>query len=313
MVNVSDRKAAYKLKLERFLKDFKTVMLVNIDNVGSLQLQQTRALLRDKPGRSDSEILCGKNTLIRMILRDLIEKGQTELESLLENIAGNIAFVFTNEDVKEVRELVQENRVPASARVGILAPSDVFIPAGPTGQDPGQTSFFQALNIGTKIVRGQIEINNKVHICVKGQKIGSSEVALLNKLSIKPFTYGITLAGVYDDGSFIAPHILDITDDVLLGKFFNGVSKVASLGLALGLPNAASVPHSLSNGLKKLIAIAVETDYDFTYADKIKAYLKDPSAFATAAAPAAEAKVEAAAEPEPESESDSDQEFDLFD
>mmetsp|Transcript_28295 Transcript_28295/g.66992 ORF Transcript_28295/g.66992 Transcript_28295/m.66992 type:complete len:307 (+) Transcript_28295:53-973(+) len=306
MVNVTARKAAYRAKLEKYLEEFKTVMLVNIDNVGSNQLQKTRANLRGR-----GEILCGKNTMIRMILRELIEKGQTDLEKLLERIVGNIAFVFTNEDVKEIRDVVSEIVVPAAARPGILAPIDVFIPAGPTGQDPGQTGFFQALNIGTKIVRGQIEITAPVHICVKGEKIGNSEVTLLNKLNIRPFTYGITCVGVYDEGSFWAPEILDMTDDILLGKFFNGVAKVASVGLALGLPNAASMPHSLANGLKTLIAVAVETDYTFPHAEKIKAYLADPSAFAVAA-PVEEKAAEAAPVEESEEES-SEEAFDLFD
>lgn len=304
----SDRKLAYRAKLEKYLEEYKTVMLVNIDNVGSNQLQKTRANLRGR-----AEVLCGKNTMIRMILRELVEAGNADLEQLLEKIVGNIAFVFTNEPVKEIRAVVAEIVVPAGARPGILAPADVFIPAGPTGQDPGQTGFFQALNIGTKIVRGQIEITVDVHICKLGQKIGSSEVTLLNKLGIKPFTYGIVCVGVYDEGSFWAPEILDMTDDILLGKFFNGVAKVASIGLAVGLPNAASVPHSLGNGLKKLIAVAVETDYTFTLAEKIKAYLADPSAFAVAAPAGGDKKEAAAAVVEEEEEESSEEGFSLFD
>jgi large subunit ribosomal protein LP0 len=34
----------------------------------------------------------------------------------------------------------------------------VWVKAGPTGLDPKQTSFFQQLNIQTKIVKTQIEI-----------------------------------------------------------------------------------------------------------------------------------------------------------
>jgi large subunit ribosomal protein LP0 len=308
MVAVTARKAAYRAKLEKYLKDYQTVMLVNIDNVSSNQLQKTRANLRGR-----GEILCGKNTMIRMILRELIEAGDADLEKLLEKMVGNVAFVFTNEDIKEIRAVVSEIVVPAGARPGILAPIDVFIPAGPTGQDPGQSGFFQALNIGTKIVRGQIEITNQVHICKQGQKIGNSEVTLLNKLGIKPFTYGIKTVGVYDDGSFWAPEILDMTDDILLSKFFNGVAKVASVGLALGLPNAASVPHSIGNGLKALIAVAVETDFTFSYAEKIKAYLADPSAFVSAAPAGGDNKAEAAAAVEESEEESSEEGFDLFD
>jgi hypothetical protein len=34
-------------------------------------------------------------------------------------------------------------QVGAPARVGLVAPNDVKIPAGSTGMDPSQTSFFQ--------------------------------------------------------------------------------------------------------------------------------------------------------------------------
>ena len=76
---------------------------------------------------------------------------------------GNIGFIFTNGDLGHVREVIEKYRVPAPARVGAIAPSDVFVPPGPTGADPGQTSFFQVLQIPTKIAKGQIEITNEVH------------------------------------------------------------------------------------------------------------------------------------------------------
>ena len=59
------------------------------------------------------------------------------------------------------------------------------------------------------------------------------------------------------------------------------------VSLAIGYPTAASAPHSIANGLKNLMAIAAETDITFAAAEKLKAYLADPSAFAVAAAPAA--------------------------
>ena len=86
------------------------------------------------------------------------------------------------------------------------------------------------------------------------------------------------------------------------------------MSLQIGYPTMASAPHSMVNGLKNLMAIAAETEITFAAAEKLKAYLADPSAFAAAApaaaaaaAPAAAAKVE-----EPEEESDDDMGLDLF-
>lgn len=103
---------------------------------------------------------------------------------------------------------------------------------------------------------------------------------------------------VYEDGSIYEPKILDLTDDDLGDVITAGLRNVAAACLTLDFPTIASVPHSLINGYKNVLAVAVETDYTFPLAEKVKAFLADPSAFAVAApaggagdAAAAEAKV----------------------
>lgn len=49
-------------------------------------------------------------------------------------------------------------QVAAPAKAGTVAQSEVVLPAQNTGMGPEKTSFFQALNIPTKISRGTIEI-----------------------------------------------------------------------------------------------------------------------------------------------------------
>merc|ERR1711881_34935 len=112
------------------------------------------------------------------------------------------------------------------------------------------------------------------------------------------------------------PEILDITDADLLAKFSTGVRNVAALSLAINYPNVASVPHSIVNGMKNLLAIAAATEITFKEAETVKAFLADPSAFAAVAAPAAAAPAAAAAAappPKEESEEDDDMGFGLFD
>lgn len=61
---------------------------------------------------------------------------------------------------------------------------------------PEKTSFFQALQIPTKISRGTIEILNEVFLIKTGEKVGASEAALLNMLNIQPFSYGLIVQEV---------------------------------------------------------------------------------------------------------------------
>merc|ERR1712244_96521 len=58
------------------------------------------------------------------------------------------------------------------ARAGAIAPLDVTVPAQNTGLGPEKTSFFQALNIPTKITKGTIEIIADVKLIKEGDKVG---------------------------------------------------------------------------------------------------------------------------------------------
>lgn len=98
----------------------------------------------------------------------------------------------------------------------------------------------------------------------------------------------------------------------MIAKFASGVSLVAALGLEIGYPTLATIPHSLARAFKNLLAVSVVTDYTFEQSKKFKEYLENPSAFAVAAPVAAATEEAAAPEPEEESESDAGS-FDLFD
>jgi len=304
-------KANYFTKLEGLLDEFPRCFLVSADNVGSKQMQQIRVALRGK-----AELLMGKNTMMRKAMRGQMQKHPA-LEKLLPHIVGNIGFVFTNEDLTEVRDILLSNKKEAPARAGAISPLDVFVPAGNTGQGPEKTSFFQALAIPTKITKGTIEILGDVHLIKKDEKVGASESALLNMLNIRPFHYGLVCRTVYDNGSVFNPSILDIKEEDLITKFCEGVANVAAVSLAVGYPTAASVPHSMINGFKNIAAVCLEADIDIPQIATIKEYLADPSKFAAAAAPAAgdsgAAEVKEEKKEESEEESDDDMGFGLFD
>lgn len=137
--------------------------------------------------------------------------------------------------------------MPAAARAGAIAPCDVTVPAQNTGLGPEKTSFFQALGITTKISRGTIEIlvrlkdyteaagmcinifcitnlmsffpQSDVSLIKTGDKVGASEATLLNMLNISPFSYGLLIQQVYDNGSVYSPEVLDITEASLHARF----------------------------------------------------------------------------------------------
>lgn len=290
------RKTAYWNRLNAALDEYKNILVIGVDFVGSNQMQQTRIALRGK-----GVVLMGKNTLIRKVLRERAEKNPA-FESLLPYVYGNIGFVFTNGDLNALRAIVTANKVPAGAKTGVIAPIDVVIPPGPTGLDPGQTSFFQTLNIGTKIVKGSIEMTVASKVCTKGEKITASAVALLNKLNIRPFEYGITVETVYENGSTYSVKFLDMSEGDLVNMFTASANRVAAISFALGYINQATLPHSFGRTFRSIAALALEIGYDFDELKAVKEAIANPGTAAPAAAGAAPVAAAKAPEPEPEEE-----------
>ncbi|KAJ2829733.1 ribosomal protein P0 (A0) (L10E) [Coemansia erecta] len=224
-----EKKTAYFVKLESLLSTYKTIFVVNVGNISSQQ----------------------------MLSPDL---DQPNYEARQPFVRGNIGFVFANSDMKSIHEKIISNRVAAPARVGGIAPVDVYVSARNTGMEPGQLSFFQALSIPTKITHGTIEIFSDVHLVKAGEKVSAANVTLLNMLGIFPFEYGLSVEQIYHDGTTFSPAILDITEEDMLARLVEGITTIVSISLA--------------------------TNYAITAAELIKELLDNPEAMAAAAATA---------------------------
>jgi len=323
-----ERKNAYLAKLVKLVEETPVALIVNVNNVGSKQLQNIRLALR-----GECVLLMGKNTMIRKALRMRMDELKAEDENadvskyqnLLTNVNGNIGYMFCQIDgsLEAARAAIDKYVLPAAAKAGVIAPVDYVVPAGPTSLEPSATSFFQALNIPTKIIKGAIEITSEMRVITKGEKVTLSATDLLSKLGVKPFEYGMKIVSVYQDGEVFPASVLDIDDSVLISKFLTGVSHVAAFGREVGIPTAAGMPHMFIKAFKNIVAACVEIEFEAgEKVAEIKAILSDPEALAklqaAAAAPAggaaagggaaaAGAKKEEAVEEEEE-----DMDFDLF-
>lgn len=194
---------------------------------------------------------------------------------------GNVGFIFTNADLSKTRDIILAEKVAAPARAGAVAPADVFVPAGNTGMEPGKTSFFQALGVPTKIARGTIEITTDLKLVEAGNKVGASEATLLNMLNISPFTYGMGIAQVYDGGQTFSPSVLDIKEEQLFAALNSAIQTITTISLATNYPTLPSIIHTLINGYKKVLAVAVETDYSWEGIDDLKDRIANPDAYAS--------------------------------
>jgi len=260
------KKRVYFEKIDGLLKEYSSLLIVHADNVSSRQMQDIRISLRGR-----AVLLFGKNTMMR---RAINATGGDWLK-LLPKVVGNIGFLFSHEDLGSMRDVVNENRVGAPARAGAIAPCAVTIPAQNTGLDPSQTAVFQSCNIPTKIAKGTIEITNDVEVIQPGDKVGQTEAMLLQKLGIRPFTYGLEIVGCFADGGLFDVAVLDMTDEMLINIFMAGVGNVTRVSLAANFPTKLSVPHSFLKSYQNVLAVALMTDYKFFESEKICEALKE--------------------------------------
>eukprot|EP00606_Chrysophyceae_sp_TOSAG23-5_P001588 GSChrysophyteH2.ASY1.ANO1.174.1 assembled CDS len=215
-----EKKAVYFKRMSEMLDSYTKVFIVSVDNVGSSQMNQTRLQMRGR-----AEILMGKNTMMRKVLGDFVEKNPGHhFADLDARMRGNVGFVFTNEDLGPIRDFILANR-----------------------------------------------ITNVVNLITAGTKVGSSEATLLNKLGIRPFSYGLKINEVCDEGNYFSPAVLDIDEAYLQAKFSMTFAKVAALSFATNTATQASVMHSVANAFKTVVAITVGLDnYTFPAAEKYK-------------------------------------------
>ena len=256
-------KEQYFNRLQDLIETYPSIFIVNIDNVSSNQMHQIRQALRGK-----GQVLMGKNTMVRRALKIFIQNNP-QFEKLLTHVKGNIGFVFTSGDLKDIRDIIVSNKVRAPARAGLYSPVDVYIPAGNTGMEPGKTSFFQALGVPTKIARGTIEIVSDIRVVEANTRVGASEATLLNMLNISPFTFGMTCTMVYDNGQIFSPTVLDVSEETLVGNLLTAGQQIAAISLAVNYPTLPSVMHSLVSSFKNLLSVSIATDYTFEYSEKV--------------------------------------------
>lgn len=282
------KKQVYFEKLIDLCVNCGNALIVGIDHVASKQMQDIRIELRGK-----AIVLMGKNTMIRKALAIGHERHpEVGMDKLRAAALGNMGYIFaTNCTLDDIRECLKKHRKESAAKTGMLSMVDLSLPSGPTGMDPSQTAFFQALNIGTKIVKGQIELISEFPLLKIGDKVAPSAAILLAKLGIKPFEYGMEVQSVYQDATVFDAAVLDISDAVLIGKFMAGVANMAAFSREVGIPTEAGLPHAFGNAFKNVAALVGDIDFEFKEVEEVKKFLSDPDAYAAAnpvsAAPAA--------------------------
>ena len=69
------------------------------------------------------------------------------------------------------------------------------------------------------LTANSLVLQSDVQLIKTGDKVGASEATLLNMLNISPFSFGLVIQQVFDNGSIYNPEVLDITEETLHSRF----------------------------------------------------------------------------------------------
>jgi large subunit ribosomal protein L10 len=175
----------------------KTVMVVSVKGLPSAQFQDIRKKLRNL-----AKIYVAKKSLVDFALEHC---GIKELHDLVPYVDDSTAILFSDSDAFEISLRLSEEKSPAKARAGQVAPEDLIVPAGPTDLIPGpDISALSAVGLQPKVESGKIAIVKEKILCAKGEVINEKKASILAKLNIVPFKIGIDPVAAYMGGKVYA-------------------------------------------------------------------------------------------------------------
>jgi len=168
------------------------VIIVSIENLKSTQIHDIRKHLRGL-----GELLVAKKSFLQYLLKNQTSVLIKKWLFLKSELKQNIGLIFTDQNPKTINVILKSYYSKAFAISGDRAQIDIKIKKGNKGISPSQTPFFQALGIPTRVSKGSIEITDNILLVRKNQLISESHEALLKKLNLKPFKYGMLILKIF--------------------------------------------------------------------------------------------------------------------
>lgn len=297
------RKQEVYQQFQEYLLKYNNLLVFSTDNIASRIFIKIR---RDTRG-DDTKFLFGKNTYLRKALNEICEKH--DFNYMKQFLNGAVGFCFTNEDPRVIAKMLSDAKCEASARPGIFAPDDVWLKKQSTGLIPITSSFFQTVGIPTKIVKGQVDIIEDVHLIKKGVRVNQSQSALLALLKVTPFTYECNIKAIVFNGKLLAAEVAFLEPASIEAALSSCVADLAAISLASGTVNKLSAATSLKKAYVDSLCVGLATGFvDSSALDSLCVCGDGDSSAAPAAAAATSA---AAVEEEAADEELGEEDFEL--
>ncbi len=173
------------------IKKARTLMIVSVKALPSKQFQEIKKSLRQ-----DAHIKIAKKNIMLRAIKSVDKQSIMGLENYIKE---NCAFAISDIEGYELAGILLSKKTPVFAKAGQIAPSDIEVKDGPTNLVPGPAiSELGALGIQISVEGGKIAIKKAKVVVKAGEAISAAVCALLQKLSIQPFSIGLAPVAIYD-------------------------------------------------------------------------------------------------------------------
>jgi len=242
--------------LTELLKKYSVVAVADLQKVRSSQIQEIRKKLRGK-----ADLVVTKNT----ILRKASEKMSSEkknIDKFSEQLTGSKVLIFTQMNPFELILFLNKNKVRVPAKGGDVASSDIMIPAGNTGMQPGPViSEFNEAKVQTRIEGGSIFIAKDTVVAEKGDIISTKTASLLSKLGMKPMEAGLSLSYAYDNGSVLGPTDLAFDLDQMKADFSSAARLAFNVAVKASIMLPETAPAIIGKAYRQAVSVSVESGF----------------------------------------------------
>ena len=188
--HVSDAKKKKVRELAELMKK-KTVMVISIKGLPSAQFQDIKKKLRSK-----AQVQVVKKSLVNFALE---HAGITEMKDLVPYVEDSTAMLFSDHDAFELSGILADEKSPAKAKTGMIAPADIEVKAGPMELIPGpDISALSAVGLVPKVENGKIAVLKDKIIAKEGDEITEALASIMAKLDIIPFEVGVDPIAAFD-------------------------------------------------------------------------------------------------------------------
>lgn len=229
MAHVSQKKKDVVKKFTELIKAYPIIGAVNMEGLPTAQLQSMRAQLRGKV-----EIVMAKRRLMNIALKEC-SKDMAGLEKLSPYLKGMPALIFTKDNPFSLYKSLQKNKSNAPAKGGQEAPTDVVVPAGPTGFAPGPIiSELGSVGIKAGIDGGKVVIKADSPVIKEGETFSPALASILTRLGIEPMEIGLDLTATYEAGEIFTKSILAVDEDEYINNVQMNATQSFNLAMFVG-------------------------------------------------------------------------------